>query len=54
LWRSAEIRRRGCVAANFRRFDAAQGYYFSRPVPADEFTRLLKNWNLRTRAAVGA
>ena len=34
--------------------DGAQGYYFSRPVPADEFARLLKSWNLRVRAAVSA
>ncbi|MGH8633524.1 MAG: putative bifunctional diguanylate cyclase/phosphodiesterase, partial [Burkholderiales bacterium] len=34
--------------------DGAQGYYFSRPVPADEFARLLGTSNLRARAAVGA
>ncbi len=34
--------------------DGAQGYYFSRPVPADEFVRLLKSWNVRVRAAVSA
>jgi diguanylate cyclase (GGDEF)-like protein/PAS domain S-box-containing protein len=33
--------------------DGAQGYYFSRPLPADEFTRLLENWKVRGRAAVG-
>ena len=34
--------------------DCAQGYYFSRPVPAEEFTRLLESWTLRTRAAARA
>ena len=34
--------------------DGAQGYYFSRPVPADEFARLLQSWNVRVRAAVSA
>jgi len=34
--------------------DGAQGYYFSRPVPADEFVRLLEGWNVRMRAAVSA
>jgi len=54
LRRSADFRRRSRVAADFRRFDAAQGYYFNRPVPADEFARLLEGWNVRARAAVGA
>jgi EAL domain-containing protein (putative c-di-GMP-specific phosphodiesterase class I) len=34
--------------------DCAQGYYFSRPVPAEEFTRLLESWTLRARAAASA
>jgi len=34
--------------------DGAQGYYFSRPVPAEEFTRLLDSWNLRARTRVSA
>ncbi|MGH8648416.1 MAG: putative bifunctional diguanylate cyclase/phosphodiesterase, partial [Burkholderiales bacterium] len=34
--------------------DGAQGYYFSRPVPADEFTRLLESWHARKRTAVEA
>jgi EAL domain-containing protein (putative c-di-GMP-specific phosphodiesterase class I) len=34
--------------------DAAQGYYFSKPVPAEEFSRLLGGWPQRARAAVGA
>jgi diguanylate cyclase (GGDEF)-like protein/PAS domain S-box-containing protein len=32
--------------------DAAQGYYFSRPLPPEEFERLLAGWNPRARAAV--
>jgi diguanylate cyclase (GGDEF)-like protein/PAS domain S-box-containing protein len=34
--------------------DAAQGYFFSRPVPADEFARLLDQSSPQTRAAMGA
>jgi EAL domain-containing protein (putative c-di-GMP-specific phosphodiesterase class I) len=34
--------------------DCAQGYYFSRPVPAEEFTRLLESWTLRPRTAARA
>ena len=34
--------------------DAAQGYYFSKPLPVDEFTRLLAGWNRQERVAVGA
>jgi EAL domain-containing protein (putative c-di-GMP-specific phosphodiesterase class I) len=34
--------------------DAAQGYYFSRPVPAEEFGRLLDSWNPQAREAVTA
>ncbi len=34
--------------------DAAQGYYFSKPVPAEEFSQLLGGWPQRARAAVGA
>ena len=34
--------------------DGAQGYYFSRPVPAEEFTRLLDSWNLRARTRISA
>ena len=34
--------------------DCAQGYYFSRPVPAEEFTRMLESWTLRARAAAPA
>jgi len=33
--------------------DAAQGYYFSKPLPADEFEQLLATWNPRARVAVG-
>ena len=32
--------------------DAAQGYYFSRPVPPEEFEKLLAGWNPQARAAV--
>jgi EAL domain-containing protein (putative c-di-GMP-specific phosphodiesterase class I) len=31
--------------------DVAQGYYFSKPVPAEEFGRLLETWNPTTRVA---
>jgi diguanylate cyclase (GGDEF)-like protein/PAS domain S-box-containing protein len=34
--------------------DAAQGYYFSKPLPPDEFEKLLASWNPRARVAVGA
>jgi diguanylate cyclase (GGDEF)-like protein/PAS domain S-box-containing protein len=34
--------------------DGAQGYYFSRPVGADEFARLLESWNARVRTRVSA
>jgi diguanylate cyclase (GGDEF)-like protein len=34
--------------------DVAQGYYFSKPVPAEEFGRLLETWNPTTRVAVTA
>jgi diguanylate cyclase (GGDEF)-like protein/PAS domain S-box-containing protein len=34
--------------------DAAQGYYFSRPLPPDEFAKLLDGWNPKARVAVGA
>ncbi len=33
--------------------DRAQGYYFSKPLPADEFLKLLRGWNPQARA-VGA
>ena len=32
----------------------AQGYYFSKPLPAVEFTQLIRGWGQRARAAVGA
>jgi diguanylate cyclase (GGDEF)-like protein/PAS domain S-box-containing protein len=32
--------------------DAAQGYYFSKPLPPEEFAQLLADWNPRARAAV--
>jgi EAL domain-containing protein (putative c-di-GMP-specific phosphodiesterase class I) len=32
--------------------DAAQGYYFSKPLPPEEFAQLLASWNPRARAAV--
>jgi diguanylate cyclase (GGDEF)-like protein/PAS domain S-box-containing protein len=34
--------------------DVAQGYYFSKPVPAEEFGRLLETWNPTPRVAVTA
>ncbi len=34
--------------------DAAQGYYFSRPVPAEEFARLLGGWSQRVLAVASA
>jgi diguanylate cyclase (GGDEF)-like protein/PAS domain S-box-containing protein len=34
--------------------DAAQGYYFSKPVPAEEFGRLLDTWNPQAREAATA
>jgi len=34
--------------------DAAQGYYFSKPLSAEEFTRLLDGWSQQKRAAAGA
>ena len=34
--------------------DAAQGYYFSKPLPGEEFTQLLAEWNPRARVAAGA
>jgi diguanylate cyclase (GGDEF)-like protein/PAS domain S-box-containing protein len=34
--------------------DGAQGFYFSRPVAAEEFARLLAAWSARARAAVSA
>jgi diguanylate cyclase (GGDEF)-like protein/PAS domain S-box-containing protein len=34
--------------------DGAQGYYFSRPVPAEEFARLLESWRQRARTAIRA
>jgi diguanylate cyclase (GGDEF)-like protein/PAS domain S-box-containing protein len=33
--------------------DAAQGYYFSKPLPADEFEKLLAGWKPRARVAAG-
>jgi diguanylate cyclase (GGDEF)-like protein len=34
--------------------DVAQGYYFSKPVPAQEFERLLQTWNPAARVAATA
>jgi diguanylate cyclase (GGDEF)-like protein/PAS domain S-box-containing protein len=34
--------------------DVAQGYYFSKPVPAEEFERLLETWNPTAKVAVTA
>ena len=34
--------------------DAAQGYYFSRPVPPEELAQLLASWNPKARVAVRA
>jgi diguanylate cyclase (GGDEF)-like protein len=34
--------------------DAAQGYYFSKPLPPEEFAELLAGWNPKARVAVGA
>jgi EAL domain-containing protein (putative c-di-GMP-specific phosphodiesterase class I) len=32
--------------------DKAQGYYFSKPVPAQEFMNLLRGWTAGPRAAI--
>jgi len=34
--------------------DAAQGYYFSRPLPPEEFEKMLASWDPQARVAVGA
>lgn len=34
--------------------DAAQGYYFSKPLPAEEFSRLLAGWTAQPRVALSA
>ena len=34
--------------------DSAQGYFFSRPIPADEFEKMMIGWNPQARAAAGA
>ena len=34
--------------------DSAQGYFFSRPVPADEFEKLMIGWNPQAQAVAGA
>jgi len=34
--------------------DMAQGYLFSKPLPADEFAHLLNSWNVQALEAVGA
>ena len=31
--------------------DKAQGYYFSKPVPAQDFANLLRSWHAQPRAA---
>jgi hypothetical protein len=54
LRRSSDFRRRSRIPADFRRFDAAQGYYFSKPLPPDELSGLLVGWNVRARGAVSA
>jgi len=33
--------------------DTAQGFFFSKPLPAEEFERLLSSWNPRERKAAG-
>jgi EAL domain-containing protein (putative c-di-GMP-specific phosphodiesterase class I) len=33
--------------------DMAQGYLFSKPLPADEFAHLLNSWNVQALEAVG-
>jgi EAL domain-containing protein (putative c-di-GMP-specific phosphodiesterase class I) len=32
--------------------DKAQGYYFSKPIPAQEFASLLRSWHTQPRAAI--
>jgi diguanylate cyclase len=34
--------------------DAAQGYYFSKPLPGEEFTQLLRSFSQQARAVAGA